>query len=371
MAMRILYFSKASEIGPSSRYRIYQYLPLLADAGGFVSIKPLFGPWYYRLLSRRPLWLRTLLKSLYVPIRFLRRLWDLRTVREADLIVTEGQLFPYLGLGIERFLAKRRPFVVELDDAIYLTKGQETKIPVLLRLSTGVIVGNQVLAQYARTYNPNVSVVPTVVDTNRFKPGNMWQSQGPTSDRPITIVWMGLDYNLPYVRALSSVFRRLQASHRVRVRVICATAPSFEGVEVEFRRWRYDQEVEELQEADIGIMPLPDTEWAKGKCGLKLLQYMAVGLPAVASPVGVNQEIVRDGENGFLAAADEEWYAKLSTLCQDTDLRSRIGRRARQTVLDHYSLAVWAPKLAACYRDIAANQPPLAQNAAIAGVIRP
>jgi glycosyltransferase involved in cell wall biosynthesis len=119
--------------------------------------------------------------------------------------------------------------------------------------------------------------------------------------------------------------------------------------------WSLEQEVDLLQDCDIGIMPLQDNEWARGKCGLKLLQYMAVGLPAIASPVGVNLDIVLDGANGFLASSEAEWRAKLIRLCNDEELRTKIGRAARQTVVDHYSLMAWTPKLAASYWDLASN----------------
>lgn len=366
MSMNVRYFSKTSDIGPSSRYRIFQYLPGLERSGIRVSVRPLFGPTYFRLLERRAAVSRTLARAIYVFLRFLRRIWDVWSATGADLIVVEGQLFPYMGLAVERLLAKRRPLVVELDDAIYLTKGQERKIPALLQLSVGAIVGNNVLAEFARSYAPHVTVIPTVVDTSRFRPRDVVSTANPrTANQPITIVWIGLDYNLSYVQALTPVLRRLQAEHPIRVRIICGTAPACEGVEVEFRRWRYETEVTDLQDCAIGIMPLPDNEWARAKCGLKLLQYMAVGIPAVASPVGVNRDIVHDGVNGFLASTDDEWHEKLTALCRDAELRSRMGGAARRTVVEDYSLAAWTPRLAASYRDmlvsrrVAAHQPVL------------
>ena len=128
------------------------------------------------------------------------------------------------------------------------------------------------------------------------------------------------------------------------------------GVEIEFRSWDFQREVADLQDATIGVMPLEDTEWARGKCGLKLLQYLAVGVPSVASPVGVNRDIIANGENGFLAATEQEWYERLEILCRQPQLRARMGQAGRRTVEERYSLAVWGPRLADVYRTLAGNE---------------
>jgi glycosyltransferase involved in cell wall biosynthesis len=134
--------------------------------------------------------------------------------------------------------------------------------------------------------------------------------------------------------------------------MICGTPPLIEGVHVEFRKWDHGTEVADLQTGHIGIMPLPDDEWTRGKCGLKLLQYMSMGMASIASPVGVNREIIQDGVNGFLASTHDEWYEKLLRLCEEAPLRTRIGQEARKTVIESYSLSVWAPRLIACYRSL-------------------
>jgi hypothetical protein len=300
--------------------------------------------------------MRNLGKAVYVPWRFVWRLLQLLWIQRIDLIIVEGPLFPYTGLAFERMLARRCPLIIEFDDAIYLTPGLETIMPALLELSSGAIVGNNTLARYARAFTANVTIVPTVVDTDRFIPA---QPRAPLRERSageaVTIVWIGLDYNVPHLKSLAPVFRRIQAAHNVRIKIVSGTAPRLDGVRIEFCRWEYETEVDHLQSSDIGIMPLPDTEWAKGKCGLKLLQYMSVGLPAVASPVGVNREIVRQGVNGFLAATEEEWDSTLTTLCLNAGLRVRVGREARRTVVDEFSLAAWGPRLAACYQGMVAR----------------
>jgi glycosyltransferase involved in cell wall biosynthesis len=201
-------------------------------------------------------------------------------------------------------------------------------------------------------------VVPTVVDTARFLPTPVEKPTRRThGDDTITLVWIGLACNLKYLNVLAPALRRLQARYRVKLRVVCSEPPMLPGLNIEFRSWEWEREVEDLQDATIGVMPLEDTEWARGKCGLKLLQYLAVGLPAVASPVGVNSEILVNGENGFLASTEHEWYERLDSLCRDPQLRTRMGQAGRRTVETRYSLAVWGPRLVDVYRTFSQVEP--------------
>jgi glycosyltransferase involved in cell wall biosynthesis len=353
--MRVVYFSKNSCIGPSSRYRIYQFLPFLYATGVDCTIHPLFGDRYFRLLELQPPVFRAFLKSLYVVASFSKRAWQLLGLGCADLVVIEGQLFPYMPALAERMLARLHyRFIIEFDDAIYLTPGHREKIPALLGMASGVIVGNEVLAKYARKYTSQVYVIPTVVDTQRFAPrqtGAQWI--GARTETPVTVVWIGLAYNFGYLDIVAPVLKELQDKGLIKFRVVCSRPPRLPGLTVEFRTWQLEQEVELLQDCHIGIMPLPDTEWARGKCALKLLQYMSVGMAAVASPVGVNREIISDGESGYLAVTEQDWRARLTRLCQDAVLREQMGRAARTAVEERYSLNAWGPRLAKQYQELA------------------
>jgi glycosyltransferase involved in cell wall biosynthesis len=365
--MKVVYFAKTSAHGPSSRYRIYQYLPFLRRRGIPTHVYPLFGSWYFAMLTWRPVWLRTLGKSVYTVLRFLARAVNLLAVRNGDLVVIEGQLFPYVPPLVEKAISLRNRIILELDDAIYLTPGHGRKIPALLRLSSAAIVGNPTLAKYASVHSSNVSIVPTVVDTDRFRPAAA--NPAMPTDRPVTVVWIGLAYNFAYIKMLVPVLHELEKEYRIVLRIVSSSPPVLPGVTMDFRRWSYESEVQDLQTADIGVMPLFDDEWARGKCGLKLLQYMAVGLPALASPVGVNRDIVRHGENGFLAATEEEWHRHLAALCRSSELRRRIGEAARATVHAQYSLTYWGPALAERYAAAmddkeAIFRPPVAQSVA-------
>lgn len=353
--MTVTYFSKSSDIGPSSRYRVFQFLPHLQANGIECRVAPLFGRTYFSILEVQPAVLRTLLKVPYVFARFLTRLWALVTMGRQDLVLIEGQLFPYAPPVAERLLRWcGYRVVIEMDDAIYLTCGHERKMPALLTMATGAIVGNDKLAAYAKQFSPRVCVVPTVVDTARFVPNRIpVRASSDHLGNPITIVWIGLAYNLKYLGMLAPALRALQEQFRLKLRVVCSQPPELPGVEVDFRSWDFHREVADLQEATIGVMPLEDSEWARGKCGLKLLQYLSVGLPAVASPVGVNGDIIVHGENGFLAASEQEWYACLDALCRQPQLRAQMGQAGRRTVESRYSLSVWGPRLAEVYRTFA------------------
>jgi glycosyltransferase involved in cell wall biosynthesis len=357
--MTITYFSKCSLIGPSSRYRIFQFLPHLQARGIHCAVNPLFDDTYFQILAVRSSAIRLMLKVPYVCARFLKRLWNVLTLGGRNLIVIEGQLFPYAPPLVERLLRWRgHRMVIEMDDAIYLTRGHEKKIPALLAMANGAVVGNEQLASYARQFAPQVWVVPTVVDIDRFLPKqpSVGLTRAPSQDI-ITLVWMGLAYNLAYLDILAPAIRALQTRFHLRLRVVCSRPPKLEGVNVEFRVWNMEREVADLQDAAIGVMPLDDTAWARGKCGLKLLQYMAVGLPAIASPVGANRDIIMTGHNGFLAATAQEWYDCLESLCRQPQLRQDIGLAARRTVEERYSLAVWGPRLADLYQSLVQDEP--------------
>lgn len=350
----IVYFAKSTSIGPTSRYRILQFIPALKNRGFECIVRPLFGESYWRIIEIPSPFLRGMAKMIYVVGRFVRRAWDVLTIGDVDLVVIEGQLFPYMPALVERMLSRLRyRLIIEFDDAIYLTPGHRQKIPALLAMAEGAIVGNEVLAQYARKYTSQVYVIPTVVDTQRFFPRRTGaQRIGVSAGTPLTVVWIGLACNLGYLDIVAPALKELQDRGLIKFRVVCSRPPRWPGFAVEFKAWQLDQEVELLQDCHIGIMPLPDTEWARGKCALKLLQYMSVGMATVASPVGVNREIITDGETGYLAVTEQDWSDRLVRLCQDAVLREQMGRAARMVVEERYSLNVWGPRLAKQYREI-------------------
>jgi glycosyltransferase involved in cell wall biosynthesis len=279
---------------------------------------------------------------------------------------------------IERRIAARGiPIVYDFDDAIFLPSVSEANRAISFLKSTSrpatiigfsrhVMVGNDFLAQYARRFNPNVTVVPTAVDTARFAP----RPAGPQMTQvdpgpPVTqmtqshsgrlvVGWIGSPTTFHYLESIAPLLQRVAASHPFVLRVSGAGKPvRFPGVTVEEVAWSLDREVTLFNTCDIGVYPLDDDDWARGKCGFKAIQFMACGVPTLAAAVGVNREIIRDGENGFLAATAEAWVAKLERLLTDPQLRERFARAGRETIDAQYSTRVTAPMVAGILREAA------------------
>lgn len=374
--MKVIYLSKYSSIGPSSRYRIYQYLPYLAEHGIDVDVRPLLKGRYFEIIKIENFIIKNIFKIFYAIYRYIIRFFDVLKAGKYNLVVIEHQAFPYLPFFLD-YIVKilNKNIILEFDDAIYLTHPK--KMPKLIRMSKAIIVGNNFLKDYAIKFNQNVKVVPTVIDMMRYSanpphriPLPVCRTGRPQGEReikaisvispPLTgggrgeggkiiICWIGLAYNIDYLKQLANVFEKL--SDKIILKIICNKGIKIEGVNIIFKKWSIETEVEEIQSSHIGIMPLKDDEWARGKCGLKLLQYMAAGIPSVASPVGVNKEIISDGVNGFFASSSDEWYEKLLMLCEDSELRNKIDLVGRMTVEEKYSIDIWAPKLAEIYKE--------------------
>ncbi|HEY8412954.1 MAG TPA: glycosyltransferase family 4 protein, partial [Pyrinomonadaceae bacterium] len=215
-----------------------------------------------------------------------------------------------------------------------------SKTRTICRLASHVMVGNPYLAEYARQVNDNVTVVPTTIDTDKYR-----VHPPKTTDGPIVIGWTGSYSTVQHLDTLRGALQKLAETEKFRLRVI--GTPSYEcaPVETEAMQWRAVTELEDLGAIDIGVMPLPDDNWSKGKCGLKALQFMALGIPTVCSPVGVNTDIIQDNENGFLAMSEAEWIDKLTRLLRSAELRRRLGDAGRATVEQKYSAVIQAPRV--------------------------
>lgn len=244
-----------------------------------------------------------------------------------------------------------KPIVYDFDDAFFHRYDQSSNVILrsllggkhasLLRSAAACACGNAYLLDYAKQFCFNSIILPTVVDTAVYLPCSSRRS------RQLTIGWIGSPSTWPNVRPLLPLLGELVGSHGVRIRVVgagkSALQDRFAGMEL--IEWSEANEAADVQTMDIGIMPLADLPFERGKCGYKLIQYMACGLPVVASPVGVNNEIVTVGENGFLASGLEEWRSALIRLIEDSALRQRLGQAGRERVETHYSLESQTPKL--------------------------
>lgn len=338
--------SRYARKGASSRMRTMLFMPEMVRQGLHPDLHPLFDDAYLdRLYSGAPKG-RSALQAL------LRRFGDLSRARQSDLLWIEKEALPWLPWMVERMLLPRGvPYVVDYDDAVFHRYDLHRRAAVravlgrkldhLMRGAALVTAGNAYLADRARAAGaPWVEIVPTVVDTAQYLP-----AFPAAQDAPV-IGWIGSpstwwEYVFPILPRLIDTATRSGA----RLLAVGAGAGTPPHPRIAFEDWTEETEVDHIRRMDIGIMPLIDSPWARGKCGYKLIQYMACGLPVVASPVGVNTQIIDHGVNGFLAESPAEWDDALARLAADPALRHRMGAAGRQKVERHYSLQVWGPIL--------------------------
>jgi glycosyltransferase involved in cell wall biosynthesis len=340
---------------PGQRFRIEQWTPHLRAEGIEVELAPFLDAGTETVM-RKPG--HTPAKAWGVSRALARRLALVRRSRQFDAVYVFREAALAGPPLVETLLARRGArLVLDYDDAIwvsyvspanpYLAKLKfPGKTATLCRISRHVLAGNTYLADYARRYNDRVTVVPTTIDTERYRP-----QERPPNAVPV-IGWTGSYSTVKYLDVLAPALRRLRQRTPFRM-VVVGGEFRLDGVDVECRPWDSRREVEDLRDFDVGVMPLLDTEWERGKCGLKALQYMALEIPSVVSPVGVNTEIVRDGVEGFTARTDEEWETALARLLGDAPLRRRLGQAARETVVRRYSAQVHAPRVAEIFREVA------------------
>lgn len=322
--MKILFLTSGRQ-SPSSRFRVHTYLPHLRRLGHRCVVRASHPPQYesYRSLG----WRRS------VALRRMLRYGDLWLGRRGgfDVVYVERELFDDDTTDLEeRFREACGALVLDLDDAVFLR--HPAKYDRLTRLADHVIAGNVYLAERLAPLNARLTVVPTVVDLDQYPRKPQRPEKGPT-----IVGWTGSSSGLPFVRSIAGALaevarRRPMELHLIADRIDEPTRAALRDVPFRFRRWRARTELRDLSRFDIGLMPLADDEWNRYKCGLKLLQYWAIGIPAIASPVGVNRDLVRDGENGFLANSHEAWVSSLMNLLDNQAERRRLGAVGRALV---------------------------------------
>ncbi|MBI4550394.1 MAG: glycosyltransferase family 4 protein, partial [Candidatus Omnitrophica bacterium] len=341
---RIAFFTIGHADVPSTRFRVLQYRPWIEKCGAEVDV--------FTLPRIRGGKFR---QAIGLALQALTRWRQLRRCERYDLVIIQKGLTPWRCRGLaDRVLKMRTPYFMDIDDGLYLVNHirlprwlrwmqDDDETVKLLRGAARNVVGNGVLADFAGSLNPRWTVIPTALDTEKYFP------EPCAPRRPLTIGWSGSYSTNFYLNGVIPALRKLSQTHSFKL-LIVSDSPDFidlkalAGIPLEFVPWSAEREVENLRRMDVGIMPLLDDEWARAKCGLKALLYMSVGIPAVCSPVGVNNEIIRDGSNGFLASDEEAWRLKLARLLDDDDLRREMGRAARRTVEERYSLTVNFPK---------------------------
>ncbi len=291
----------------------------------------------------------------------LRRIGVVITARRYDAVVLEKDLINSLPYALEWLLFALNPrVIVQFDEATHagyrqrgwftdqLTRG---KIRRIIQRAAHVVVWNDVMRDYAKILNPNVTVVSTGLDLARYVPKSDYLPQG----RPIRIGWIGSRGGFAYLHMLDDVLARLARENNVELYVVSSEDYAAPNVPVTNRRWSLATETQDLAAMDIGVMPLPADEWAAGKSGCKMLQYMAAGVPVVVSPVGINGQIVDNCTNGYLASTSQEWHNTLHSLITDAALREQFGRAGRLYVEANNDQAAIARKLIAVVRSVAYN----------------
>jgi glycosyltransferase involved in cell wall biosynthesis len=339
--VRVAAFTKYGRAAASTRQRLLQYLPRLREAGIEVDFHPLLDDDYVRSLATGERF-----SHLEVIRSYARRMTELAQRPDCDVVWIYAELFPYLPAAFERLAFRAgKPVVYDFDDAFFLAYEDKPllsgKLEPLLKGAALCCCGNDYLRDHALRFTARAIVLPTVVDTDQYRP------MADQPDRVVTVGWIGTPSTWAYVHSHLPLLREICSERGVRLLVVgagkAAEADLFAGMEL--RDWREEREVADVQSMDIGIMPLPDEPWARGKSGYKLIQYMACGLPVIASPVGANATIVDHGKTGLLAGDASGWRAAFGSLLADRDLRARMGLAGREKAVRDYSLQSQAPRL--------------------------
>ena len=342
------------DTSPGQRFRIEQWEPILRESG----VEIIYAPFETEQLRSVLYGGGQIMAKIGAVTRSMkRRLNEMGSLADFDLIYLFREAALLGPPWFERKMARSDvPIVFDFDDAIFFSYKSPSngylsylKFPAktaeICQLSAHVMAGNEFLADYARRTNQNVTIIPTTIDTNKYE----FVERAVQPDI-LTIGWSGSFSTVQHLDTIRDILRELAKTENFRLRVIGTPAYELQGVDVEAVAWRSETEIEDLRYIDIGLMPLPADNWSKGKCGLKALQYMALGIPTICSPIGVNSTIIRDGENGFLAGSKAEWVDKIKLLIHSHQTRRKLGRAGRETVEREYSARVIAPKVLDVFR---------------------
>ncbi|MBC7818726.1 MAG: glycosyltransferase family 4 protein, partial [Planctomycetaceae bacterium] len=347
-------FLTSGRFVPSSRFRVLQFVPHLQRLGHECLVLPSRPDKYasWPLLGFR----------LSGVIKRRNRRADLAALERwsPGVVVLERELFSDATIDLEQALRRiARRLVLDIDDGLFALNRR--KFEMLCGLTDHVIAGNDLLATRVQTINPRVTVIPTCVDLEKYSRISNLKSQ--ISNPPLILGWTGTAANIEYLEILREPLKQVAREFPIELRVIAESDRPLrrlgfnrDGIPTRSIRWSEATEVADLGAFNIGLMPMPDTDWTRYKCGLKILQYMAAGIPAVASPVGVNSQIIHHGQNGWLATTPDEWTFVLRQLLSDPNRYDSVVSAARITVAENYSVQVQLPRLVACLEGVCAGQ---------------
>lgn len=360
--MRVLALASYPIEAAATRYRLEQFVGPLRERGIELEVRPFlssrqFGSFYRR--DRLPLTAAGVVGSA------LRRFADVARARRADVVLVQREAMMFGPPMFEWLINRvgRRPLVLDLDDATYVSYTSPTygrlasslkwfrKTDDLIRWARLVTCGNRHIAEYVEGKGARARVIPTVVDTEKFRPA----PDAAARSGPPVLGWIGTHSTFQYLKTIFPALRELARSHSFRLKVVGAGTREIDlaGVEVLSLDWKLEREVADFQSFDVGLYPIVADEWSQGKSGFKAIQYMAVGLPFVVSPVGTCAEIGEAGRTHLAATSQEEWTAALSRLLADDEARRRMGEAGRRHAVEHYTVPIQADKLAQALREAA------------------
>ncbi|HEX6189889.1 MAG TPA: glycosyltransferase family 4 protein [Pyrinomonadaceae bacterium] len=362
--MRVMAVASYPVEAAATRFRVQQFVTLLKQRGIDMTVEPFLSAKSFGQLYRQGSWPKT---AAALAGSSLLRLTDLAAARRMDLIFVQREAMMFGPPLFEWLTTKvmRRPMVLDLDDATYVSYTSPTygsigkaikwpgKTDVLIGWAATVVCGNRSIADYVSHKGARARIIPTVVDTEIFRPMDR-----PANGSPLVLGWIGTHSTFPYLESIFPVLTDLARKYNFRLKVIGAGKESVElpGVTVENLPWKLEREVEDFQSIDIGLYPIDEAlypGWATGKSGFKAIQYMAVGVAFVATPVGGSNEIGEAGTTHFVARTSEEWRSALTELIVNTERRKAMGAAGRQHVIQHYGLHDQADKLADVLREAA------------------
>lgn len=364
--MKVLALAPYPNEAACTRYRAEQFVQPLANRGITMTVRPFIDARLFERLYQQGSWAPTTIGLLQSA---LLRLRDVVTASTADVVFVQREAM-LVGPPVIEWLTKRvlrRPMVLDLDDATYVSYTSPTygrvgrilkwfgKTDDLIRWADAVICGNRFIADYVASKGARARIIPTVVDTNIFRPVEHQRDNA----EPV-LGWIGTHSTFPYLEAIFPVLIDLAKRHKFRLRIVGAGRDAVElrGIAAENIPWTLGREVEHFQSLDIGLYPIDESlyeGWASGKSGFKAIQYMAVGVPYVATPVGGSREIGEPGQTHLDATTPDEWYRALDELLSNPEQRRLMGAAGREYALQHYALEDQADKLAAVLREVAAG----------------
>lgn len=332
--MKILYLTKYSAKGPSSRMRVYQYLNGLEQLGYTCKVSPLFDDAYLDFLYKNER-----LPKFYFFKRFLGRILDCFRVFKYDVVWVQAEVIPYFPAIVEKIYSLLNiKFIVEYDDAIFHNYDKKfnlfgNKIENVMRYSDLVVAGNKYIKERAVSVGQeNVVIVPTAVQLSKYS-----LQVKKSYEKRLVIGWIGTPNTYRHLELLSFLDNHETLADQIKFVLIGAGSSPFVNIDVELLAWSEVDEGKQLQDIDIGVMPLPNSPFEKGKCSYKLIQYMAAGKPVIASPVGMNNDVVINGENGFLCHDNDDWIVAINYFLENRAAIPSMGNIARNLVIEKYS----------------------------------